>query len=935
MEMSYSPHRQAGGTLHLPSPTHAHGYHLDGFNSINNLRRSLSRSPSKPQRFQLYTTSHTPSGSPKSPLSPPGLAQRLTPSRAKNTENQSIPVSPLESQSQATAKKSKFPVRKSISFRSSVRNKSTPNSPMRRVLSESSSQGNAMPSRSGNELSEDSFGGTENGRTVEARPHGVRLELNDGPIRFEFAKSLQENTAPVKSSPLKRSDGLMNLDVGSRGSPVAKRRSLHGAQDFEMLKHALGGDGACDDRENDHETEPSSFSPSPHRNSSLRKSLSLRKSTLQQRHTPSQPKHQHHEFAVPSVAASASKSRQRFSLDGALSLDTQSFNSPFRRSLPPQSGPLFPQYKGIPHRPSPASKQPHPLANALTPSSSTSSLSDDNQSRNSFPQDAQSPAPQQTRPHLGFSKSLPLGATRPPLFRGGGGSIFSRKVEDGGPAFSTPEAYKMARPLPAAFLSTGLISKKNRNAELSDNGPSISYAMPDTPSKRVSFPPMTTTPFRRSTVADTTSVHHEFGSPSPFSTHARKFSTESFGKGVSTFGTRMNSASLNRKASFTSIDGDDQAQSPTQAIESQSSNDEFPPTPTKASDGRRSKENSLRSSLFGRRTSVNADTFVPPSAVDVPNAQARKSESPVLSISPADYEDVMAWNYEPPSPSITILQNHRSAPMSFAQSRLLRQSRRAVSVPLPSLSIKISPPTPSPLHFTKISYLSAATPTDDKNGSRQTSPHTPQDSFYPPDPSGLSISGKSHAPNPFKLSTSSNTSFPPATPTGHRDNLFPFGNTQNAAVTCVLNNDVDTSLTARFGTVVVYGVGEFSQVYRVENPLASAVEGPARSFSYFGRVWAVKKTKRPFTGLKDKEQKIREVKILKALRGHDHVIQFTDAWEAKGHLYIQTEFCENGNLKDFLTQTGFKARLDDFRIWKILLELSLVSVHVFRTAYLY
>ncbi|KAI7052940.1 kinase-like protein, partial [Hortaea werneckii] len=40
------------------------------------------------------------------------------------------------------------------------------------------------------------------------------------------------------------------------------------------------------------------------------------------------------------------------------------------------------------------------------------------------------------------------------------------------------------------------------------------------------------------------------------------------------------------------------------------------------------------------------------------------------------------------------------------------------------------------------------------------------------------------------------------------------------------------------------------------------------------------------------------------------------------HLYIQTEFCENGNLKDFLFNTGFKGRLDDFRIWKILVELS-------------
>ncbi|KAF2101909.1 kinase-like protein [Rhizodiscina lignyota] len=810
MEMSYSPHREAGGTLHLPSPTHPHGYHID----INRLRRSLSRSPSKPQRFQLFTASHTPSGSPGSPLSPLGASHRL----GSNTTRDSggIPVSPLDSHSPSTARKSKFPLRRSTPFRSSTRNKSTPNSPMRRVLSESSSQGNAMPARPGEPSNENSSpSDAENASRTDARPPGFRLELNGGPIKFEFSRSLQENAAPVKSSPLKRSDGVMNLEQGNFGSPVAKRRSLHGAQDFDMLRHALGGDGACDDRDDDHEPEFSSFSPAPNRNSPLRKSLSLRKSTLQQRHTPSQTRPQPHEFAVPSVAAS--KARQRFSLDGSLSFDTQPFNSPFRRSVPPQNGTLFPQYKSIPHRPSPASKQPHPLANTLSPSSSASSLGEDIAPQISFLEEARTVTTQPYRAQ-GFSKSLPLGATRPPLLRGGAGPS-GRNGPDAGPSFSTPEAYRMAKPHPAAFMSTGLISKKNRNAELPDE-PSVGYVMPDTPSKRDSFPPMSSTPFRRSTVASTAGFQHEFGSPSsPFSAHARKLSTETFGKGVSTFGSRMSTGALNRKASFTSFDGDDQAQSPPHMAESQSSNDEFPPTPTKPSEGRRSKENSLR-----------------------------------------------------------------------------------------------------------ISYLSAATPTDDKDGSRLSSPHTPQDSFHPPDPSGLTISGKSHTPNPFKLSTSSNISLPPATPTASRDYMFPFGEAPAGGVKGVRKNDVDTALTSRFGKAEAIGVGEFSQVYRVVNPLHSSDQAFSHSFSNYGSVWAVKKSKRPFAGVKDKEKKMREVRILKALRGHDHIIQFTDCWESKGYLYIQTEFCENGNLEHFLLKAGNQGRLDDFRIWKILLELSLQGV---------
>jgi mitosis inhibitor protein kinase SWE1 len=38
------------------------------------------------------------------------------------------------------------------------------------------------------------------------------------------------------------------------------------------------------------------------------------------------------------------------------------------------------------------------------------------------------------------------------------------------------------------------------------------------------------------------------------------------------------------------------------------------------------------------------------------------------------------------------------------------------------------------------------------------------------------------------------------------------------------------------------------------------------------QVWAVKKSKQPYTGLKDRERRIREVDILKALVNSDHVV---------------------------------------------------------------
>ena len=136
-----------------------------------------------------------------------------------------------------------------------------------------------------------------------------------------------------------------------------------------------------------------------------------------------------------------------------------------------------------------------------------------------------------------------------------------------------------------------------------------------------------------------------------------------------------------------------------------------------------------------------------------------------------------------------------------------------------------------------------------------------------------------------------------------------------------VKNEVDTSITSRFTIVQSIGNGEFSQVFRVERPIAEAsatMPNPA------GKIWAIKKSRKPFAGPRDRERKLQEANILKVLRGGEHVIEYVDSWESKGHLYIQTDFCENGDLKTFLTQTGYRGRLDDFRIWKILLELVLV-----------
>lgn len=77
-----------------------------------------------------------------------------------------------------------------------------------------------------------------------------------------------------------------------------------------------------------------------------------------------------------------------------------------------------------------------------------------------------------------------------------------------------------------------------------------------------------------------------------------------------------------------------------------------------------------------------------------------------------------------------------------------------------------------------------------------------------------------------------------------------------------------------------------------------------------------------------RSRKFEEVDILKLL-GSDqiqspHVIHLVDAWEQNGHLFIQTELCENGNLSSFLEEYGRnEGELDETRVWKILNEIAM------------
>lgn len=847
----------SGGTLTLPSPTGVH--HVDVSAAVRSLRRSLSRSPSK---FHLMrTASDSSDNAASSPNSP--SPQSPCPQQLRSQQQQSV-ASPHPAPASTFAHSTPFhqsahvshtPAGSPSPFRSNVklslrssrpkaasakpsRTRPSPRSPLKRALSSNNDAGNAAPSALTS--SPDAFSGQENnfnsfsqtfgnsgrssvlGQKAGSR-HSMHLDLSGaskgGTSTTRFLDNKSETYPTSALSPMKRSDSIMTTD--SQGSPVAKRRSLHGIAslgiDFNNIldqtpppppppprasfeihddvnqEYKLTSSASLFTREF---AVPSSPTPS----AVPKRSSSLRKSTLQQRHDPrsSWGKRQGERFlAQQSFEASTPAPRgkqHRTSLDQMLQPDAR--ESPFssRGPLPSASAHFLDK----------PAHQPHPLSRTLTTSSSGSSIAAED-SPTHFPPP---PLPvDRARGPLNFAKSLPVGAERP-----------------NGP-LATP-SYKSAKPLQAVFAaSTGLVSKMNRNPEIepAQRGGSKKMMMPDTPCKTrrdvyqssQNYPHNTYPPSSGSARKQRRSL---ISNQSPFSP-APKPSFTGFGSSERTGGLFKLRSSHGRRSSMLSFDSDGDAPLTADA--------ELPPTPTKALATAKSvSTGAIHSTPLGNRR-----TFAPSAS-------------------------------------------------AFGGS------------------------------------VARTTPTE-----LSASPKTPSEAVVPPDASRLSISG--HDEPARRLAVN-----PPATPTTTtgRGSVFDFGSRR--AITPVNGTgpgEIDLVLASRFTKIESIGKGEFSQVFR-----ASSLPAPKTFGGIAGtpptpvaeRLYAVKKLRHAFTGNKDRENKMREVEILKALKGSDNILQFEDSWEHRGHLYIQTEFCEEGSLEKFLGDIGHLGRLDDFRIWKILLEIS-------------
>ena len=745
------------------------------------------------------------------------------------------------------------------------------------------------------------------------------------------------NSWSAKSSPLKRSDGIMNLDQANPGSPSRKRRSLHGGMfntDFNIFDHEAAFEEHDDSSTTDSTLNADANIPLDQSSAVPRRTSSLRKTTLQQRHDKplfarSKP---NTDLALdfPTPGQASQKSRPRMSLDSVL--PSMARDSPFssQGSLPNASAHPMSKQNGSSQISHP---QRHPLSRTISQSTSNSSMAEDS------PTHIPTRQPDQRRTFVDFSKSLPVGAARPSSRDGQTSSQVSSAT-----SFATPENYKLVKPLPAAFMSTGLISKRHKNVEDTQAGFGASKSsMPDTPCKRHSLAeiPSPSAP-RETTFTKAHHARHSFGTPStPFNPHTTRLAPETFGKGVSIFGSSMG-GSLRRTSSFLNTDIDD-LQSPPRQGDSQSSAEcDIPPTPTKQV----GVLGSAHQTPFG--ASVTRKDFAGPGFGVSVDAKSRISQSEqdckLISVgTPSGSVDGDSDGLMDDSPSTALrFRNLSSMTRSFTHSRLLRNVksptplRKTSSFALDFLSNRSK---------AKSSPLSPASPLKDQM--QHLSPHTPKGCMIPPDPSGLSISAHANEQlRPVTASASSTSMYPPATPTAPRESFASFNKSTSSMTPShgSTANEVDPVLTSRFDKVDLIGNGVFSQVYRVTQKAEFR-----NSNSYFSipqahtsprtplpdRVWAVKKSRNAYIGPKDRQRKLQEVNTLKALGHADHTVRFFDSWEDKSRLYIQTEFCEEGSLDSFLDQVGRTARLDDFRIWKILLEISRGLKHIHDSGFIH
>ncbi|KAF2973498.1 hypothetical protein GQX73_g222 [Xylaria multiplex] len=936
----------SGGTLTLPSPTHPHHHHVDVQAGFRTLRRSLSRSPSKFSLVRTASQSSSDAGSsPSSPSCRRAQSQYFVSGHSPSTQlNSNHPQSPLATPFRPSVKlslrsaksASRSPLGTSATrsqLRTRTSPRTSPRSPSRRALTAASSAGNSTPY-----LTLTPSYGQENLSAASSRSSAPRKSTekpsNRHSMHLDMSGSSLLNLQPfAEASPLKkRTDATMNLDQSAENSPKAKRRSYGPSslgETFNIFDHfprpsntasEIGDDApseyewttqaATGPTESVHSTTPASMP---------RRAGSLRKSTLQQRHNNDRSLSRRAGMTSLSTVAAIPQNSPETAIVNNMNrprISMDSFIPPLRDGSFAES--IFPQTLQPP-------TQRHPLSRTITTSSSGSSLPDDSPTH--VPIHVEKP-----RPRMNFSKSLPLGAVRPkPGYS-----------ENSAGSMSTPD-YKHARPFEGAFASTGLVSKVIRNPEERLASTVFNGAVPDTPCKKMpgfskrpfaTFPPPPPTGLAKR--GGRFNRHH--GSPttpfgrSPYKEPPRPVLFHGF------------SGKHSRKGSLLSLHSDE-ARSPSKNADEMDTCDEgsMPPTPTKnqllnqssSNLSELSNESPTTNRFLPLSTSINPEVSTWQQGANT-NCKSSSFNEPcdnrLGEVNDLDSEGICQ--------SSTTVRQGSAPPLSLPSSSFSQSRAKRGSLPLPAPLETMAKVimNPTRITFTKNS-INIASHLDRLESAENSSPTTPQEASLAIDGARSSIFNHTDS-FLFPGSNGRGSILPPATPTTRQHTFSQ--SLDRRVITPVhglTSHEVDRTLMHRFGKVEFLGRGEFSEVYKVvesTKPVTTVDNGffgtpihPSQdTASPPAKVFAVKKLILPIQGDKDRRLRMKEVDVLRSLTGYDHVLQLIDNWEENNSLYIQTEFCEEGNLNEFLTEVGAKGRLDDFRIWKVMLEIAQGLGHI-------
>jgi serine/threonine protein kinase len=125
-----------------------------------------------------------------------------------------------------------------------------------------------------------------------------------------------------------------------------------------------------------------------------------------------------------------------------------------------------------------------------------------------------------------------------------------------------------------------------------------------------------------------------------------------------------------------------------------------------------------------------------------------------------------------------------------------------------------------------------------------------------------------------------------------------------------LNFNQIASLDNEFTNLDLIGEGAFSIVYRAKH---------LKDNTYY----AIKKSKKQCTGIRDRENNMNEIKKLAIVSSgntgsENHIVKYFDAWEEDNYFYIRTELCE----KTLKTHLSSEYTLGEAELWQLLFQVS-------------